>query len=335
MNVGFFVPAALLLAGCSSVPTVDEVMFRPPACSPQPLGPSLEVLDTTNVQGLQPIGTLCRADDRGLISGLAVASDGRIAAAGHGVARVWSVDGTERLAVRIDGKGRGIAWVDDDQAVAIGDESGTVRVVDASTGAVRWTVDEGEGSVWGLVQRNDELVVADAEGDLVRRSLATGEEQARSFVSDRLWAMAWDPRSSTLLVGGDEGVYAIDPVTLEVRHSVDHGHPTYQVVPAPVGPVRAAIGHSDIEIWREGKPSVSVRFGARALGWSPDGSLLAGGSWGSELVVVSPPRSVLARLEADQGRIQAVAFGPDGDWVATAGDGGLIRIWGVPVTPAP
>jgi hypothetical protein len=72
------------------------------------------------------------------------------------------------------------------------------------------------------------------------------------------------------------------------------------------------------------------RSAAWAAAFSPDGSLLVTGA-GSQLKLYSAANgALLAGLPANIGVILDVQFSPDGRLLATLGEEGVIRLWGVP-----
>jgi WD40 repeat protein len=70
--------------------------------------------------------------------------------------------------------------------------------------------------------------------------------------------------------------------------------------------------------------------GGTRIVYSPNGSLLAVGTWdGNILLVDAHTGQVLCNLAGHRGVINDLKFSPDGQWLASASDDGTVRVWGV------
>ena len=85
---------------------------------------------------------------------------------------------------------------------------------------------------------------------------------------------------------------------------------------------------------RSGERVAHLRTGdlARAVSFSPDGSLIATGDYGGRAHLWSTEtwRPSGAQFDAHTGRVQSLAFTPDGRTLATAAADGTTQLWDVP-----
>jgi len=68
-----------------------------------------------------------------------------------------------------------------------------------------------------------------------------------------------------------------------------------------------------------------------SVAFSPDGRLLASGSWGGTIIRLWDVASgqLVRTLEGHTSRVHSVAFAPDGHLLASGSGDGTIRLWGV------
>jgi WD40 repeat protein len=80
------------------------------------------------------------------------------------------------------------------------------------------------------------------------------------------------------------------------------------------------------------KPRVAVKPQIAAVAWRPDGKLLALGRY-KEVILADASGKTVATLPGHAEAVRALAFSPDGKWLAAAGGlpgrGGEVRIWDV------
>jgi eukaryotic-like serine/threonine-protein kinase len=80
------------------------------------------------------------------------------------------------------------------------------------------------------------------------------------------------------------------------------------------------------ELFRETTPAAQY-----AAQFSPDGSLVAFAGLDSVVRIVSTSdRKVIQEIPTHQTEVNFVLFGPQGDWLATAGDDGTVAVWDLP-----
>lgn len=92
----------------------------------------------------------------------------------------------------------------------------------------------------------------------------------------------------------------------------------------------------EIPAWEQQGYAPLIRSGAFSPDAGPDAGLLAidGGNGWMYLVDLSES-TVAGQLRAHQGVISAIAFSPDGRFIATSGEDGFIRVWAVVPEDAP
>ncbi|HEX9357642.1 MAG TPA: NB-ARC domain-containing protein [Streptosporangiaceae bacterium] len=231
--------------------------------------------------------------------------------------------------------------------VTIGQE-GCVRIWDATTGNVRWSVDTGYHVYSTAVAMDGTWLAVTGGGPLIEiRDPATGnltcavntgtphgvEEMA--VAPDATWVATASPRLLR-----DQVLRIWDLSTGELRHAVDTGHRrgVEQVVVAPDGTWLATLGKTsdgpgqqDLRIWDAVTGTLLCTIGT-GHAWdmvvAPDGTWLAVSDTqspaatgrGTTVLIWDSPTGSLRHV-IDTGHRQSIArlaVAPDGTWLATA-----------------
>ncbi len=309
-------------------------------CAVQPLPDDLVPLTSDNVEQVRRVGTLCDGTDRGAIESLAWA-DGQLASSGERLGvQLWDVGQAAVRSMTVGEPVRAIAWIEgvaslpDEHMLALATEGGEVFGVDFAGHRV-WQADgRHDGAATAMFFRpeaGDAFSVGE-DGFVFRWSLADGHLLAQQEVGGALTAIV--QLGEELVVAGDGLItQSLAPDSLAMgRPWAKEREVTHTLAVRPVAD-HLAVGSSRLVVWEGG---METRFdrpiegSVRALDYDPYGDLLAVGTWGGQLLVIdTATRLLAASREPFDEQTKAVHFGPGGRWIAAAGDGGIIHLYGV------
>jgi WD40 repeat protein len=249
--------------------------------------------------------------------------------------RLWRPDGS--LARVLAGHTRvvlALAWSPDGRVLATGSADGTIRLWQPD-GTLTKTMQGHAGQVFGLAWSPDGKILASGSivtflnptvqwwndaGQIVK-TLST------SFSGGKFYNLAWSP-DGRYLVGGATDYKEWDANGQQVGEVAACARctPAWAMAWSPDSQ-RWAIGNEsgDVQIYSSHGDSIANvpdKFGVTQLAWSPDSKILAGAKtlWRAD-------GSVLADLIGQPQYVNAAAWSPDGQLLATGGSDGSVRLW--------
>jgi WD40 repeat protein len=314
------------------------------AASVEPTNRTIQVWDPERGQILHTFqghtgGVLC----------VAFSPNGRLLASGgrDRTARIWDMR-SGALRVKLAGHAlpvHGVAFSPDSTRLATASEDFTVKLWDAATGTLQTTLIGHTGTVGPVAFRPDGRRLASAGNDATVRlwDTTTGKE-VRTFRGHTAAvtgiAFSSDGRQlASCDLGGAVKFWDLDSGPQEVRRLSGHANRINQIVFSPNGRQLASASRDrTVRIWAVASDEpVRVLQGHKSEVWSvafsPDGRRLAScgaedwdpatGSYRDEAVKLWDTASgkELRTWKEPNTHISAVAFSPDGKWLAGSGLG--------------
>lgn len=329
------VPVLAGLLGCE-LPDTRALMHPVEPCVVQLPAPDLPEITAQNVARLGVVGTLCVGDEPGLINALLPIGSDTVASAGRRrPVEIWSIGTGAVQALPDTDDVNGLARSPVADRLYLVADDGRVGVSDLGSRETTWAKAH-FGPAWGVAAdpEGEGFVTAGRDG-VVRRW--SGSPPA-SVAEVRLWASSWcvamRPDGAEVAACVWSGVRLLDAKTLADRGRIDGDYKSVWSAAWSADGGRLAVGvdRAILSYDEKGEQRLLERASTtvRQVAWSPDGDLIVAGTWRSELLVLDGETGASLHVgDGEQQRVQTVTVSPDGTWIATAGDGGLIRIWGV------
>jgi len=250
----------------------------------------------------------------GIVTCIAFSSDGRILVTGSTdkTIKLWDI-----------AKGREIR--------TLAGHTGAIRSIAFSTDG-RWLASTGDDrriSLWSI-DSGEELRVLERHQDPVNAVAFSPDGNVLASASNDKTVRLWDPATGRLL-----------------RTLYGHNSRVLSVAFSPDGKLLASGGAAQVDLgprtrtgqlilWNpltgEEEYVFQTTFGdVRSLTFSPDNRVLANSDGFGDFTVVTSwevsTRTLRSKWTAHRGNINTLTYSPDGQWLASGGDDGRIRLW--------
>jgi WD40 repeat protein len=226
---------------------------------------------------------------------------------------------------------------------------GSVKIWDTLTNEVVHSLDGHSSTVLKVTFSPDgkQLASSSADDTIQLWDVDTGK-RLRIFKghTDSVWNVAFSPDGQTLASSGmDETVRLWNVNTgLEIRTLKGHSYRVLGIAFSPDGKRLASASGSQaagqttsnagvVKVWdvATGRELLSLEGhtkAVRCVTFSPDGTLIASGSWGDTVKLWNATTGVhLLDLTGHTGAINSLAFRPDGKQLASGSADNTIRVW--------
>jgi WD40 repeat protein len=282
----------------------------------------------------------------GFVFQIQFSPDGRLLATASqdGTVGLWSAVTGEPVLQPLPHSGgvSHVAFSTDSRLLAAGEDNGTVSIWDMGTITRLAAPLPHQGAVHGLdFGPGGDLLISSAEDGMARFWAIPDRMEPAKTYPEAGWAFAFDSSGARLAVA-----YADETIRIHHPHSQQSVGPALtsdgvvsEMAFSPDGRLLAAGSlNGSVQMWRadtgvpygdplvHGEPMPGISFG---VAFSPDGSRLASVAADGTLKLWDVHTHTLAVPTMQQpGRVDALAFNPDGETIATGASGG-VTFWNV------
>ncbi len=238
-----------------------------------------------------------------------------------------------------DGGVTSLAYGGDGRVLVTVGKDGRLKVWDASSAALKRTIELGDGPATSLAVFGTRAVTGHANGNTVLWDVDKGDRIGAYKRNDaEIWAVTFLGRQDRFATAShDWKVTLWDEASSSPAHVIDGHQNAVQAAAfamSPKGPLLATAGADrTARIWNVDNLEQTRRYTGHSdfvttLAFAPDARAVASaGLDGGIRLWSATSRSTLRRLYGHKGRVGGLAFAPKGDVLVSAGEDGKVRVW--------
>jgi WD40 repeat protein len=247
----------------------------------------------------------------------------------------------------------GVAWSPDGKRIASCSDDGTVQVWNAATGKRIWTFTfpgARENYVFAVAWSPDgkRIAAGGQTGVVAVLDEATGHSLALyNSQSLQIEGIAWSPDSKRIVFGSEDGGVQVWDTTTgkQLLHYTGHTGSIFRVAWSPDGKEIASASYDGtVQVWNAttGQHLQTYTMGVPvwSVAWSPDGSRIVSGTGSAGLNgrvysgntakvwnAATGQTLLTYNGHGDGNDVYALAWSPDGKYIASGGSDQMVRIW--------